>query len=232
MADINKRVPWEFFFCRQFQHLLVLVLLVVATWFLIEPALNGGTYLAVTDRTWALLSIGLAIVHQVIVWLVFRGQICFSAFTRIFGRADLTIWGALFFPLLAARPLLILAAGLSDPGSLGGPRYLHVVIGVVILVPAVYTFWSVIRYFGIERALGGDHFRMKYRHMPMVREGVFKYTSNAMYTFVLLSFWAIALFCGSRVALGLAAFQHAYIWVHMYTVEKPDLEVIHGSAKW
>jgi hypothetical protein len=231
MADINKRVPRGFFFYRQFQHFLILVLLAVATWFFIQPAFDGGMYLGVTDRTWAMLSIGLVVAHQVLGWLVFRGQICFSAFTRIFGKADLTVWGILFFPLLIARPLVLLAAGLADPGSLGGPRSLHVVIGGIILAPAFYTFWSVVRYFGFERALGGDHFRMKYRHMPMVREGVFKYTSNAMYTFVLLSFWAIALFCGSRVALGLAAFQHAYIWVHMYTVEKPDLEVIHGRAK-
>ena len=72
-------------------------------------------------------------------------------------------------------------------------------------------------------------FREDLRQMPMVREGAFKYSSNAMYTFVFMLFWAIALLCGSRAALAGALFQHAYIWVHMYCTEKPDMELIYGN---
>jgi len=66
--------------------------------------------------------------------------------------------------------------------------------------------------------------------MPLVKEGAFKYSSNAMYAFAFLLFWAIALLTGSRAALASALFQHAYIWVHMYCTENPDMEIIHGKS--
>ena len=228
MSDVNNRVPKGFFFHGQIQHLMMLLLIVPGAWLLISPALDDGAFLGMSDRVWAALLIGIVVIHQVLVWLVFRGQICYSTFTRMFGRADLTVWGILFFPFLIARPLVLLGVGLSDCNSLGISRPLEIGVGVVLLIPVVYTLWSVGRYFGVERALGGDHFREKYGHMPMVREGAFKYNSNAMYSYVFLGLWAIALFCGSRAALGLALFQHAYIWVHVYCTENPDIEILYG----
>ena len=103
-------------------------------------------------------------------------------------------------------------------------------LGLILLVPSLYTVWSIERYFGVPRALGGDHFREKFREMPLVGEGAFKYSANAMYTFAFLLFWAIALIGGSQAALAFALFQHAYIWVHMYCTEGPDMRVIYGTA--
>ncbi len=107
-------------------------------------------------------------------------------------------------------------------------RTIQIIIGIILLIPAIYAGWSVERYLGFARALGGDHFRQRYREMPLVKEGAFKYSSNAMYTFVFLLFWAIALLTGSRVALVVALFQHAYIWVHLYCTENPDMALIYG----
>lgn len=139
------------------------------------------------------------------------------------------VWGAIFLPFLLLRPLVVLGLGLADDGSLARFRGLQILLALILLALALYTFWSVARYFGLARALGGDHFRQKYREMPLVQEGAFKYSSNAMYTFGFLVLWSIALFTGSRAALAEALFQHAYIWVHMYTVEEPDMRVIYGS---
>ena len=50
--------------------------------------------------------------------------------------------------------------------------------------------------------------------MPMVNEGAFAWSSNAMYAIVFLGLWGIALLAGSTAALAAALFQHAYIWVH------------------
>jgi protein-S-isoprenylcysteine O-methyltransferase Ste14 len=94
-------------------------------------------------------------------------------------------------------------------------------------VPAVYTLLSVERYFGFERAIGGDHFRSRYRQMPLVKQGAFKWSENAMYAFVFLLLWSIALFAGSWVALSLAVFQHVYVWAHYCFTEKPDMELIY-----
>lgn len=96
-------------------------------------------------------------------------------------------------------------------------------------MPAVYTGRSIERYFGVKRALGADHFREEYRKMPLVKKGAFKYSSNAMYTYAFLLMWAVALLTGSQAALALALFQHAYIWVHVYCTEAPDMQLIYGG---
>jgi len=82
---------------------------------------------------------------------------------------------------------------------------------------------STIKYFTLPRALGGDHFRDSYLSMPLVDQGIFKYTSNGMYGVVFLGLWGIAFLFGSWNALVLALFQHAYIWMHYYCTEQPDM---------
>ncbi len=102
-------------------------------------------------------------------------------------------------------------------------------LGAALFVPAAWTMHSVVKHFGFARALGGDHFFERYRVMPMVREGAFAWSSNAMYTFVFGAFWGIALVTQSRAALAAALFQHAAIWVHWYCTEQPV--VLYGRAQ-
>lgn len=226
---MNKNVPIKFLFEGQFQHLLLLTCLVFGAIYLASPALDGSTWLGVSDQTWFYATLIAVIVHQVVGWFVFRFQLVFSLFTRLFASYDLFVWGAIFFPLFLLRPLLTVALGLADSGSLGSFRPLQIIAGIVLLLPALYTGWSVKTYFGVSRALGGDHFRQEYRDMPLVKEGAFKYSSNAMYTFAFFLLWSIALLTGSRAALASALFQHAYVWVHWYCTEKPDMQLIYGQ---
>jgi hypothetical protein len=230
MVLAKGAVPDRYLFKGQFQHVLLLACLVPGAIFLAQPALDGSTWLGFSDRAWFAAALIVPIVHQVLGWFVFRTQLVYSLFSRLFGRHDLLVWGVLFFPLFILRPLLTLGLALADAGSLTAFRPVQVGIGLVLLVPALYTTWSVGRYFGVPRALGGDHFRQKYREMPLVRAGAFKYSSNAMYSFVFLLFWAIALLAGSRAALAIALFQHAYIWVHMYCTEDPDMQIMYGKG--
>ena len=91
--------------------------------------------------------------------------------------------------------------------------------------------YSVIRYFGIDRAYGIDHFEPEiYLNKPFVKQGLFKYTDNAMYKFVFLALWAIGLGFLSKAALLVAAFNHLYIWVHFYFTELPDIRHIYGQS--
>ena len=85
------------------------------------------------------------------------------------------------------------------------------------------------RYFGMARAAGADHFDARYRDMPLVDKGIFRFTNNGMYAFAFLVFWAIAIGFGSLAALAIAAFSHAYIWVHFYATETPDMDFLYGS---
>ena len=91
---------------------------------------------------------------------------------------------------------------------------------------------SVQRQFGMQRAAGADHFDSRYREMPLVEKGIFRFTSNGMYLFGFFLFWAVAVGFNSAAALVVAAFSHLYIWVHFYATEKPDMEFIYdpGSA--
>ncbi|HSO69154.1 MAG TPA: hypothetical protein VLQ67_05895 [Arachnia sp.] len=41
-----------------------------------------------------------AVAHQIVGWFVFRTQLVYRLFSRIFGAADLLVWGVIFFPFL------------------------------------------------------------------------------------------------------------------------------------
>ena len=217
----------SFFFKRQGWHLLSIAVMVVLSWAFAAPALGDGEWLGTADTTWFWQSISLVVVHQALVWLVFRAQLGWGLFSRLFGRADLVVWAVLFMPLLVARPLLLFALALSDRGSLALSRPVSLTIGLVLLVPTIYTLWSVGHYFSLVRALGGDHFRLKYRQMPLVRQGAYRWSGNAMYAFAFFGLWSIALLTGSLAALSLALFQHVTIWAHYYCTEEPDMMLIY-----
>jgi protein-S-isoprenylcysteine O-methyltransferase Ste14 len=131
-----------------------------------------------------------------------------------------------FLPLFALRPVVVAAVGLADAGSLWAPGTVSLAAGVAVSAPALWTFASVARYFGIRRALGVDHFDRDF-DAPLVRRGAFAVVPNAMYVFGFLLLWGIAVATGSRAALAAAAFQHALIWAHYRGVERPDMEVIY-----
>ena len=131
-------------------------------------------------------------------------------------------------PLLAARPITLCLVGLSDTVAITSWRVPEIMLGLALIGVAIWAMHSVLVYFTLPRALGGDHFRDEYAAMPMVRQGAFKYTSNAMYGIVFLGLWGIALVFGSWNALVVALFQHGFIWVHMYCTEAPDMRRIYG----
>ena len=224
----HRKLPVSYLFAGQLQHILIVALLIPGAYSLALPALDGGTWLGIGDRSWFGALIFIVVLHQIAGWFVFRTQLVFALFARLFGKYDLAAWGLIFFPLFLLRPLLTLAVGLADRGSLDALRGLQLVLGCLLLIPVAYTGWSVKQYFGIARALGGDHFRSEYRQLSLVKQGAFRYNANAMYAFAFLLFWALALLTGSRAALAAALFQHAYIWIHMYCTEEPDMQVIYG----
>lgn len=233
MTDPEKLIypqarTMSYFFHRQLWHLLSLFVLVPATWLLARTFLDDVRWLGLTNTSWFWLSIGLAVVHQVVVWIVFRLQIGWATLTRIFGQADLIVWGFLFQVLLTGRIVAVIGLAQTTQNTLPVPRTLAMVVAFILLVPFVYLIWSVFRYFGLVRAMVGDHFRIKYRQMPLEDRGIFRYSSNAMYTFGFLVLWAIGLIHLSIPALLLAAFNHIFIWIHYYCTEKPDMKIIFG----
>jgi len=225
----------SYLYKRQALHILLLLLMVMAMLAAIPDHLPGGEWMGLKDHQLLALMAVIVPVHQVIVALVFRLQLMHGLFTRLFGAKDLFVWGTIFLPLLILRFLAVAGLALSTSGSLNQLlpetfRIPGIILGILLLIPAVYTIYSVFRYFGLTRALGADHFREEYRHLPLENRGMFRYSSNAMYVYALFIMWALALLTWSWPALIAALYQHLAIWIHWYCTEAPDMEVIYGSG--
>jgi hypothetical protein len=135
----------------------------------------------------------------------------------------------LFFALFFARFVSLTYLALSNKQSLDLNRTYFYVIAVLVFPVIAYTGFSVVHYFGLQRAAGLDHFEQSYREMPMENRGIYKYTDNAMYVIAMAATYYPGLLLGSSAALLIAAFNHLFIWVHYYCTEKPDMGLIYGN---
>lgn len=167
--------------------------------------------------------------HQLYVWFCWRTQLHYSLITKLLGPKGLNFYAAGFSILGITRTSLVFLLGAANSGSLQVDQTLLNVVAAVIAVPAVYLFYSVRRYFGVKRAMGIDHFDESYRSKPFVKKGIFRFTSNGMYTFGFLLLWIPGLVFASKAALLAAAFNHTYIWVHYFCTELPDIRRIYGG---
>ena len=173
-------------------------------------------------------AIAVPVVHQVFVWLSWRLELASSATARTIG---FQAYLACFFVLLGGRVVSVLALASIDRGSLSLPMITRAITTLILSLIWVYAAHSIHRHFGFVRGAGADHFDPGYRTKPLVKEGIFRLTSNGMYVYGFVIFWAIAIGFNSVAALTVAAFSHAYIWVHFYATEKPDMNYIYASAR-
>ena len=225
----NPSSTRQFFFNGQITHLLLLLILLVAAVQSVDfNQLRERQFWGIGADLWFAISLAVPIIHQVFVWLAWRSELCYGTLARWFGSHAFTIYEILFFILFMARPISLIILTIADHNSFELPPSGRVVICVLLGLPAVYTFYSVVRYFGMARAAGIDHFDKSYRSKPFVKKGIFRYTSNSMYSFAFLIFWVIAIAGASWAALIVAIFSHAYIWVHYFSTERPDMKVIYG----
>jgi len=215
-------------FEKQGWHLLFLTLLLVAVAILTRGDMLSGRLWGISTKIWLWIAITVPVIHQVIVWFFWRAELHHGLITHWFGNNDFTIFRWLFTILFVARAVTLILLGTSNYGTLSLSLVLAYVLAGVLFIPFVYTMYSVVRYFGINRAYGIDHFDPSYRDRPFVKQGMFKYTDNAMYTFGFLILWSIALVYLSQAALIVAAFNHLYIWVHFYFTELPDIRRIYA----
>ncbi|MGB7061094.1 MAG: methyltransferase [Candidatus Zixiibacteriota bacterium] len=218
-------------FERQLWHYLLLPVLLIGL--VIISSTEGflrGDFWGVGTRTWFLLAAAIPIVHQFHVWFCWRMQLHYSLITRLFGRAGFVLYSIVFLILLVFRLILITFLAISNKNSLGANPILLWGLSILFWLVALYVFYSILKYFTLRRAMGVDHFDPSYRGAGLVRKGVFKYTSNAMYTFGLLIFWIPGLLFSSKAALAVALFSHLYVWVHYYCTEKPDMRKIYGLS--
>jgi hypothetical protein len=190
----------------------------------------AGALWGIATPLWLWLAVALAVSHQVFVWLCWRTELHGRLLTRLLGKHAFNIYAVLFSVLGIARVLAVFALAIANRDTLPGDRTVLAIGAGFALLPALYLFYSVRRYFSFRRAFGIDHFETRYRALPFVRKGIFRLTPNGMYVFGFLLLWVPALWWASTAALGAALFNHLYIWVHYYATERPDIARIYGAA--
>jgi hypothetical protein len=198
-----------------FVSMAILLLLVWIAWSWLDQPFPAAFWIA----------IAFPIVHQVFVGLTWRLELLWSWTSKTIGFKGYLFC---FFLLFGGRFVSLSVLAWLDRGSLKLDLLPQVLITALLALPGIYAGYSVIRYFGMARAAGADHFDPQFRDMPLVKEGIFRFTSNGMYLYAFLLFWAIAIGFNSMAALTVAAFSHLYIWVHFYSIEKPDMEFLYG----
>ena len=189
------------FWTGQATHFIGLSLLLLLSWIAWQFIGNPSPVLF-----W--IAIAFPIMHQIFVWIIWRLQL-----QPLSATAALTfpVYLVIFFVLFAGRFVSFLTLAWVDRGSLQLPIILQVILTVFFTVPGVYAMYSVWRYFGFARAAGADHFDPRYRDMPLVRQGIFRFTNNGMYLYAFLLFWAVAFAFNSLAATIVAVYSHAHL---------------------
>lgn len=215
---------------KQGQHYLLLIILLLGVYFLATGDVLSGQLWGIGTQTWLWIAIATPVLHQIVVVFLWRAELYHHKMTEWFGDRAFPIYKVIFTILFVGRPVTLILVGISNGNTLGWNSTLAYMLVVVLFIPSAYTFYSVLHYFGMDRAYGEDHFKPdEYRSKPFVKQGMFKYTDNAMYKFAFLILWALAFLFISKAALLVAAFNHLYIWVHFYFTELPDIRHIYGD---
>lgn len=218
-------------FRYQIGHLIsIIVLMIIAQVLLVlYPAVRTGALWNISTPVWYWLAIAIPILHQVYVFFIWRFELYKNTFTSWLGtKLAFTLYAVGFSVFFVSRLIFVVFLAVSNKNSLP-IKSVYVYVGASIITPLViYLFYSVARYFTMERAFGIDHFDKNF-DKPYVQGGIFRYTKNAMYIYGFLILYLPALIFRSKAALFTALFNHIYIWVHYYCTELPDMKKIYGE---
>lgn len=211
-------------------HFLSLLILFVVVYFCLrlDPTLLSGELYGMSTRFWFILAFTAPILHQVYVLLCWRSELLHGSMTKLFGKRAFALFKLGFAILFLSRLLTIIALALSNSSTLNINALVAYLIASTLFIPSAYLFYSVKKYFGMDRAFGIDHFHPeKYKNEPFVEKGIFRYTTNGMYIYGFFILYIPGFLLLSKAALLVALFNHIYIWAHFYFTELPDIKVIY-----
>jgi hypothetical protein len=219
-------------FVRQPLHLVLLLVLCGGLWLAgLIPGMRVTHSRQVTAGTVASVSVAIGVLHQLWVLVFWRLELGYSAISRRFGDSGFKLYSVGFFVLIAARLASIIYIAPLNRGTLPVPLAYRLAAIAIIAVFSLWGMYSVLRFFGIRRALGLDHFDPAVRYQGLVTGGAYRYTGNVMYLLVLPVFCVPGLLWGSLASTFLGIFHYAYVWVHYYCTELPDMSVIYGERE-
>ena len=215
----------HFFFKNQIWHIGGLILLFYIGCQIVDFENNSNVFLGISVKNWFLFSMMTPLIHQSYVWLCWRSELCWKIISRTIG---FKVYVIIFF-ILAILRLSSIGLCFADYGSWFTPGWMAWMVAILIFVPFVYTIYSIKKYFGFLRATGKDHFDPSYKNIPFEKRGIFKWSSNAMYTFAVAVFFGFAISAGSKAMFVFAAYSYIGTWLHYFCTEKEDFKVIYGN---
>ena len=215
----------NFFFKHQIWHIGGLILLFYLSCQIVDFENNSNAFFGISVKNWFLFSMMTPLIHQSYVWLCWRSELCWKIISRTIG---FKVYVIIFF-ILAILRLSSIGLCFADYGSWFTPGWMAWMVAILIFVPFVYTIYSIKKYFGFLRATGKDHFDPSYKNIPFEKRGIFKWSSNAMYTFAVAVFFSFAISAGSKAMFVFAAYSYIGTWLHYFCTEKEDFKVIYGN---
>ena len=183
-------------------------------------------------RGWFHASLAACVLHHLWVSVAWRLELHRSWVSRTFGHPrGFHLFQAGFTTLAIARVGAVWGLAWLDAGTLALPRQVAFALAGLCLALAVWLLASVHRHFGMDRAMGLDHWEPeRFRGLPLVRRGLHRLTPNAMYVFGPTIVLAPAVGFGSRAGLAASVFNALCLWTHYVCTERPDMARIHGQA--
>ena len=231
---MGKEFTMNKIFRYQIWHLVSIIILITIIQLFISKNTDviSGVLWSINTKTWFWIAITIPILHQGYVWLVWRLELYQNTFSSRYGvDKSFKMYTIGFSILFVSRLIFIIILALSNQNSLLiNPSLAYLLVAMISPI-VIYLFYSVKKYFTIERAYGIDHFDKNYNE-SFEKRGIFRFTDNGMYIFGLMILYLPGLLLFSSAALTVALFNHIYIWVHYYCTELPDMKVIYrGTTK-
>jgi protein-S-isoprenylcysteine O-methyltransferase Ste14 len=214
-----------FFFKNQIWHIGGLILLFYIGCQIVDFEKNSIVFFGISAKDWFLFSMMTPLIHQGYVWLCWRSELCWKTISRTIGFKFYVI---VFF-ILGILRLSSIGLCFADYGTWYTPGWIAWFVSVLIFIPFIYTLYSIKKYFGFMRATGIDHFDPSYKNIPFEKRGIFRWSSNAMYTFAVAVFFGFAISAGSKAMFVFAVYSYIGVWLHYFCTEKEDFKVIYGD---
>ena len=215
----------NFFFKNQIWHIGILILLFYVSLQLVNFENSLNNFLGISAKNWFLFSMMTPLLHQSYVWVCWRSELCWKA---ISGSIGFKAYAVIFIIIMVLR-LFSIGLCFADYGTWFTPGWIAWCVSMLVFIPFIYTIYSIKKYFGFMRATGIDHFDSSYKDIPFEKRGIFKWSSNAMYTFAIAVFFGFAISSGSKAMFVFAAYTYIGGWLHYFCTEKEDFKFIYKN---
>ena len=215
----------SFFFKHQIWHIGGLIVLYYVALQMVDFETDSNVFLGISAKSWFLFAMMTPLLHQGYVWLCWRSELCWKTISQTIGFKPY----AVIMIIIGILRLSGIGLSFADYGSWFTPGWIAWSISMLFFIPFIYTIYSIKKYFGFMRATGIDHFDPSYKDMPFEKRGIFKWSSNAMYTYGLAIPFGFAIATGSQSMFIVSFYTYISIWLHYFCTEREDFKVIYGN---